>query len=124
MSGRRKLFLVGLLVTTTLGVGCASARKPQFQLEWQVMQGPGGPSVKGHVLNVALLPARDLRLLVEGLDTSDHVVTRTLGVLPIIVPSRSSVPFDVPVPGTAASYRVSVQSFEWVLPPASPGRSK
>ncbi len=116
--------VVGLLVTTTLGAGCASADRPQFQLEWQVMQGPGGPSVKGRVLNEAPLPARDLRLLIEGLDASDHVVTKTLGVLPIIVPSRSSVPFDVPVPGTAASYRVSVQSFQWVLPPASPGRSR
>ena len=120
----RKLFVTVLAVIASLAVGCASARRPQFQLDWQVSQGPGGPSVKGHVMNASLLPARDLRLLVEGLDGPGTVQTTTLGVLPIIIPSRGSVPFDIPVPGTAASYRVSVLSFTWVLPPASPGRSR
>jgi hypothetical protein len=119
----RLLLALSLAALTWSEVGCASSREPPlFQLDWQVVPAPRGPSVKGHLVNRGSLPARDLRLLVEGLDDSGHVLTKTLGVLSQIVESGGSTPFDVPVPGTAASYRVSVLSYEWVLPPASTGR--
>lgn len=120
----RLLVAVSLVALAASHVGCASREPPLFQLDWQVVSERGGPAVKGHVVNRASLPARDLRLLVEGLDDSGRVVTKTLGVLAQMVESGGSTPFDVPVPGTAATYRVSVLSYQLVLPPASTGRSR
>jgi len=121
---QRLLLAVGLIAVGYGAAGCASASESPFQLEWQVSPESRSPSVKGHVFNRGSLPARNLRLVIEGLDASGRVVTTTLGVLSQTVESGGSTPFDVPVPGTAASYRVSVQSFEWVLPAGGAGRSR
>ena len=118
----RRQPLAALIVTVSLlALGCGSQAR-QFKLDWQLNQGPGGPSVKGHIVNPYALPARDIRLLVEGLDESGQVTTKTLGYLPTIVPSGSEVSFDIPVAGNAARYRVKVLSYDWVLPAASGGR--
>ena len=119
---QRVLLAVSLIAVGYGAAGCASASDSPFRLEWQVSPESRSPSVKGRVFNGGSLPARDLRLLIEGLDSSGRVVTTTLGVLPQIVESGGSTPFDVPVPGTVASYRVSVQSFQWVLPAGGAGR--
>lgn len=120
----RKVVAAVALTIAVFALGCASEVKREFKLDWQLSEGPGGWSVKGHILNPFALAARDIRLLVEGLDASGGVTTTTLGYLPIIVPSRSGASFDVPVPATAVSYRVRVLSYEWVLPPASPARNR
>jgi hypothetical protein len=119
---QRLLLAVALVAVGYSATGCASAPDSPFRLEWQVSQESRSPSVRGHVFNGGSLPARDIHLLIEGLDASGRVVTTTLGILAQIVESGGSTPFDVPVPGTAASYRVSVQSFQWVLPVGGVGR--
>jgi hypothetical protein len=116
----RALALV--LVLFTLGA-CASgpsvatrAEKPQFQLDWQVMKRERGPAVRGQLLNPYGLPARDIHLLIEGLDATGAVVTRTTHAVQQIVRSGEKATFDVPVADGAERYRVTVVTFDLILP--------
>lgn len=87
-----------------------------LKLDWQVDEHRGRPIIRGHVFNDHGLGARDIRILVEGLDPSGRVVTRSLGHVPFLVTPGTRAPFEVAVSQPAASYRVSVTSFGWVLP--------
>ena len=89
---------------------------PQFHLDWQTTSEPRGGVVRGQLINRHALPARDIHLLVEGLDGGGNVVTMSTTVLRRIVLSGERAPFDVLVPGAADRYRVSVVSFDLVLP--------
>ena len=88
----------------------------QFQLDWQVTKETRGAIVRGQIGNPYGVPARDIHLLVEGLDAGGSVVTTMTSVVRRIVLSGDRAPFDVFVPGDAARYRVSVVSFDLVLP--------
>jgi hypothetical protein len=89
----------------------------QFQLDWQVTKHARGAVVRGHLANPYAVPARDIHLLVEGLDAAGGVVTRTTSAVRRIVLAGDRVPFDVLV-GDAERYRVSVVAFDLVLPRA------
>ena len=110
-------FLVGLTLA-----GCARGGErithepPQFHLDWQVTSDARGAVVRGQLVNGHGLPARDIHLLVEGLDASDVVVTRTSSALRRIVLAGERAPFDIVVPRAADRYRVTVVSFDLVLP--------
>ena len=103
-------------------VGCARAPAPgmqeghHFKLDWELVGRPDSPVVRGHIQNAALLPAKDFRLLVEGLDANGQVTTTVVGNVPGIVLAGDRLPFEVPVPSPDGQYRVSVLSFEWILP--------
>jgi hypothetical protein len=75
--------------------------------------------VRGHLLNGHGLPARDIHLLVEGLDSAGGVISRTTSAVQQIVRSGERASFDVPVPGGAERYRVTVVTFDLVLPRSS-----
>ena len=62
--------------------------------------------------------------MVEGLDAREHRDWTRVAYVAAIVQSGESVPFDVPIPAPAASYRVSAVSVQWQLPAASPGRGR
>jgi len=88
----------------------------QFQLDWQVTKETRGAIVRGQIGNPYAVPARDIHLLVEGLDAGGRVVTTMTSVVRRIVLSGDRAPFDVLVPGDAVRYRVSVVTFDLVLP--------
>ena len=88
----------------------------RFQLDWQVTKETRGAIVRGQIGNPYAVPARDIHLLVEGLDAGGSVVTRMTSVVRRIVLSGDRAPFEVLVPGDAARYRVSVVTFDLVLP--------
>src|SRR5918996_182946 len=115
-----RLVLVLLLLAALLGCARATERvssgAPQFHLDWQATSEPRGSVVRGQLVNGHALPARDIHLLVEALDASGDVVSRTTSVLRRIVLSGERAPFDVLVPGHAERYRVTVASFDLVLP--------
>lgn len=94
----------------------ARAEKPQLQLDWQVMKRERGAAVRGQVFNAYGLPARDIHLLVEGLDATGAVITRTTHPVQQIVRSGEKATFDVPVADGAERYRVSVVTFDLILP--------
>jgi hypothetical protein len=112
-----------VLFPLVLGVGAcargadvAPRTERQFQLDWQVLKEQRGAVVRGQLLNPYGLPARDIHLLVEGLDGSGSVVTRTTRALREIVRSGERTTFDIPVPDGAERYRVTVVAWDLVLP--------
>ena len=119
--GRTWWLALALLVIAATIAACASTQ-PKLAVEWQPRD--AATSVHGRIVNRHSLPAREIRLLVEGLDADGRVGWTRMGYVAAIVRSGESVPFDVPIPAPAARYRVSVLSFQWELPPASPGRGR
>jgi hypothetical protein len=79
-----------------------------FKLEWA----REGRTVNGYVYNTGNRRAARMILLVEGLDGNEKPVARTTTWVRDVPPNNRAF-FEVAVP-TAAAYRVSVQSFDWV----------
>ena len=79
-----------------------------FKLEWS----RAGRNVNGYVYNAGNRRAAHMILLVEGLDGSGNTVNKTTTWVRDVPPNNRAF-FEVAVP-TAAAYRVSVQSFDWV----------
>jgi hypothetical protein len=79
-----------------------------FQLEWS----RAGKNVNGYVYNTGNRRAAHMILLVEGLDGAGNTVTKTTTWVRDVPPNNRAF-FQVAVP-TAATYRVSVLSFDWV----------
>jgi len=117
---RGALFRVGtaLVLLGAAGAMSAPARAsevyaPQtldryFTLEWS----RAGRNVNGYVYNTGNRRAAHMILLVEGLDGSGTTVTKTTTWVRDVPPNNRAF-FEVAVP-TAAAYRVSVLSFDWV----------
>src|SRR5467141_824419 len=76
-----------------------------FRLEWS----KSGRNVNGYVYNASNRRAAHMQLLVEGLDASGTVVTKTTTWVRDVPPTNRAF-FEVAVP-SAPSYRVSVLSF-------------
>jgi hypothetical protein len=79
-----------------------------FKLEWS----RAGRNVNGYVYNAGNRRAAHMILLVEGLDGSGNTVNKTTTWVRDVPPNNRTF-FEVAVP-TAAAYRGSVQSFDWV----------
>src|SRR2546422_11404923 len=79
-----------------------------FRLEWSKT----ARNVNGYVYNSSNRHAAHMRLLVEGLDRSGTVVTKTTTWVRDVPPNNRAF-FEVAV-ASAPSYRVSVASFDWV----------
>ncbi len=79
-----------------------------FKLEWA----REGRNVNGYVYNTGNRRAAQMILLVEGLDGDGKPVAKTTTWVRDVPPNNRAF-FEVAVP-TAAAYRVSVQSFDWV----------
>jgi hypothetical protein len=79
-----------------------------FQIEWS----RAGRNVNGYVYNAGNRRAAHMILLVEGLDGSGKAVNKTTTWVRDVPPNNRAF-FEAAVP-TAAAYRVSVQSFDWV----------
>ena len=79
-----------------------------FKLEWS----RAGRNVNGYVYNAGNRRAAHMILLVEGLAGSGNTVNKTTTWVRDVPPNNRTF-FEVAVP-TAAAYRVSVQSFDWV----------
>ncbi len=121
MSGWRfvAVLFAAVLVFSSGGTGVAGPNDfvgadHYFRVEWQQGTGKRGPIVSGYVHNKYGNAAADVQLLVEGLDASGNVVSTTRVRVLGIVPPLGSAFFETPVPGGAASYRVTVVSFNYV----------
>lgn len=85
-----------------------------FKVEWSADERKGKPVVSGRVKNDWGIPARNIRLLVDALDSSGQVVSQRVGWLGSDLPPGISAYFEVPMPERAPAYRVSVFAFDWV----------
>jgi hypothetical protein len=111
------IVIVALALTGCARAGAApSTATPQFRLDWQATGEGQASVVRGQLLNGHAVPARDIHLLVEGLDANGLVVTTTTSVLRRIVLAGDRAAFDVLVPGFADHFRVTVVSFDLVMP--------
>ena len=88
----------------------------ELQLAWQATRDERGAIVRGQIVNPYGLPARNIHLLVEGLDPAGEIVTRTAWPMAQIIRSGERATFDIPVPAGAERYRVKVVAFDFVLP--------
>jgi len=90
------------------------ALESSVRVEWTVdQQRSGRQRVTGYAHNARDMSAVNVKLLVEALDSSGHVVGSTLATVSGEVPPRNRSYFEVLVPPAGASYRVSVRSVDW-----------
>jgi hypothetical protein len=110
--------MVGVLLT-----GAAATAQPltphipgwarYFEVTWEPFQQRGQPRLGGHVVSKWGETATGVRLLVEALDAEGKIVGQRVEWLAGTVPPFSRAYFEVPVPAPAASYRVSVFTFDF-----------
>lgn len=100
--------LVVLAPVTASEVYTKETLDQYFRLEWS----KEGRNVNGYVYNSSSRRAVRMQLLVEGVDASGHVLTKTTTWVRDVPPNNRAY-FDVSVP-SAPSYRVSVLTFDWV----------
>jgi hypothetical protein len=85
-----------------------------FRLEWDVRPGPAGPTtLEGYVYNKTDMMAERMQLSIEQLDAAGNVVGQTTSWVLGTLPAGNRSYFEARVPA-AASYRVTVLSFNWL----------
>jgi len=107
------LVLLGAAGPSNAPAGAAELYAPEtldryFQLEWS----RSGKDVNGYVYNTGNRRAAHMILLVEGLNGAGKTVAKTTTWVRNVPPNNRAF-FEVAAP-TAAAYRVSIQSFDWV----------
>jgi hypothetical protein len=117
----RSTKLVAILTAVTALLPAVGAAGPihadatiaeYFRLEWQATPGPRGSEIAGHVDNVGNVPVDRMQILVERLDAGGAVVgTSRAWVMGVVVPLHRTH-FTARV-APAASYRVSILTFDW-----------
>jgi len=86
----------------------------RLRLDWEVGSRHGGrPVIQGYVYNDYLRSAAEVHLLVETLDASGAVTSRSVGFVRGVIPFKDRAYFEVPVKTAGASYRVSITAFDW-----------
>jgi hypothetical protein len=85
-----------------------------FKVTWEASERNGRRYADGYVFNDWGFTATRVQLLVDGLDSSGHIVSQRVSWLGQSIPPGSRVYFDVPAPQPAVNYRVSVFAFDWL----------
>ena len=88
-----------------------AAQQRWFRLEWTASSGAAPRRITGWIYNDYGTSAGEVQLLVEARDSADNVVDRRYQWLPGSLPPLSRTYFDVRGLPVAASYRVTVHSF-------------
>jgi len=86
-----------------------------FRVEFEAGRAAsGGTIVWGHVSNSYFRGARNVRLLIEGLDGANRPVSRTIGYVNGDIPAEGRRYFQITAPTPGTTFRVSVLDFDWV----------
>jgi hypothetical protein len=126
---RRSLLLLALAVLGTGGCGFSSqpleplvvGSQQFFNLEWSTGRRGNQPLVQGYIRNNWGFAATNMRLLVEGLDPPDRVVSQRVIWLGGQLTPGTRAYFETAMP-PAASYRVRVFAYDWLQSPEMFGR--
>ena len=110
--------IVGVLLT---GAGASAqslvphfpAWQRYFEVSWTPFERGGQVHLNGYVVSRWGETATGVKLLVESLDANGGIVAQRVEWLGGVVPVFSRAYFEVPAPRAAASYRVSVFSFDF-----------
>jgi len=85
---------------------------PFIRLEWQVTQETyRRPVIAGFVYNGSTYRIGSVRLLVEGLNGANEVVSKTLAYTYVDVPAQTQRNFEVAKPREGETFRVTIASF-------------
>jgi hypothetical protein len=84
-----------------------------FTLEWQAASRAGRRLVQGYVRNDWGFAATNLRLLVEGLEHPDRLVSQRIIALGGQLTPGTRAYFETTMP-PASTYRVRVFAFDWI----------
>jgi hypothetical protein len=84
-----------------------------FRIQWDATTYDGQPAVEGYITNVFGFTALNVRVLINGYDTSGQQVGQLISWGPNEIDFGGRVYFIVPVP-PAATYDVSIFSWNWV----------
>jgi len=86
-----------------------------FRVDWTSKpDGHGNARISGYVYNNYGVAADQLQLRITALDASGKQMGSFLEPVPDTVSALDRTYFDVKVPGQAASYRVAVESFNFL----------
>jgi hypothetical protein len=120
--GRPVLIVSAVLLAVLVG-GAGAARAQiwprsvgdDLRVEWTAAEDRRGrPVVSGYVVNQrAGSYAVGVRLLVQALDAAGTVTGSTTGYVFGDVPPGTRSYFEIRAPAKAASYRVTIESFDW-----------
>jgi hypothetical protein len=103
----RRLVVVSLAI---LGVAAPAAA---WDIQWEVSERAGKPRVAGYVKNDSLRAMTNLNMRVDRLAADGAVVSTTRAILVGPIHSGDRLYFDMRVPERAATYRVSVEAYDW-----------
>ncbi len=121
---------IAALVLAALG-GCATLGAPAtwqpgnlqplivgwqqfFRVQWAATARDGGVLIDGYITNTWGFAAQRVRVLVTGYDSAGKQVGQLIAWGPNEINPGSRVYFDVEVPRGAATYDVSIFSWNWV----------
>jgi len=122
------------LLWVTLG-GCATVPTPAtwqpgnvqpliigwpqyFEILWVVTRQDQGAFIEGYITNTWGFAVREVRVLVNGYDASGTQTGQVIAWGPNAIQPGERVYFDVTVPAAAATYDVSIFSWNWTWPPS------
>jgi hypothetical protein len=116
--------LTALAVLLSAGVALAQGPPPltplvvdgerYFKLQWEAGEHAGRPTVHGTVFNDYGFAARQVRLLIDSLDSTGAVTAQTIAYVPHDLTPGSRYHFEARVPERASSYRVVMFQWEWI----------
>jgi hypothetical protein len=114
---RRVLASIFMALPLMGPVVALAADSPYLKAEWDVegTPPPGHMRVAGYLYNSNIRDAANVWLRVDELKDDGTVTAAHQRRLFGDVRSRGRMAFDVPVSGAAASYRVVVESVDWLL---------
>jgi hypothetical protein len=105
--------LLAVSTVTARSLYSAESLERWFHLEWDVRPGTAGTTLEGYVYNQTDMEAERMQVSIEHLDPSGQVVGETTTWVLGNLPARNRSFFQAHVP-PAASYRVTVLSFNWL----------
>ena len=107
-------FSVAVPAGATILTPLVSGWERYFTVEWQPHSRNGAPYVIGYIKNDWGVPAANIRLLVDALGPGDQVTSQRVEWLGTMLTPGTRAHFQVPAPGSASAYRVSVFAFDFV----------
>jgi hypothetical protein len=89
-----------------------------FDIRWGVTRTNGGVLIEGYITNTWGFVAQNLRVLVNGYDSSGAPTGQLIAWGPKEIEPGGREYFDVTAPGGSATYDVSIISWTWKWPPS------
>ena len=105
--------LVAMGFGGTRALAVSATPLSELRVEWETVARGDRAVVRGYVFNDRQLRVENVRLRIEQLDASARTVATRGTWVPGTLQNGDRRYFEVAVPATAATYRVSVESFDY-----------